>query len=109
METKNIIFNKYRGKLLGVGTRSDDNYFLDDFLKADFLVQFIVNTYDHETTFTKDGFDFLEEYYGLDNIIEMVLKEYPDYPFEHGVLSPKQALLYKKEYSINNSGDNKEK
>lgn len=91
---------KYLNKLLGVSSRNENpDYFLADFLDEKKLVQFIISTVDHQMTFTKDGFNFLEEYYGLDQVINIVLKDYPDYPFDEG-LFPREALLVKKEFAL---------
>jgi hypothetical protein len=98
MET-NTILEKFQGKLLGVGYKNDENYYLDNFLDENFTVEFIVNTVDYQCTFTKLGFEFIEQYYGIENIISMISKKYPNYPFEPG-LAPKKALLTKKEFAI---------
>lgn len=94
------IDKKFDGKLLGVrNSKSKPNYYISDFLNHKILIDFIVSTYDHESTFTKDGFNFIEQYYGLHEIIDMVLEKYPDYPFDEGV-TPEEALLTKKQYAI---------
>lgn len=92
--------NKYKGQLLGSrNSEIKPDYYIDDFVKPDELIEFIVSTYDHESSFTKLGFEFIENYYGLDKVISLVLAKYPDYPFDKGV-TPKEALLVKKEFAI---------
>jgi len=99
------IDQKFIGKLLGArNSKKKTNYYIDDFLDEKELIEFIVSTHDHESTFTKDGFEFIEQYYGLDRVIEMVLYDYPEYPFDEGV-SPKEALLVKKQYAIDANGN----
>lgn len=94
------IYNKFKNKLLGARSGAlKPDYFVDDFINEKSLVDFIVSTYDNESAFTKDGFEFIELYYGLDNVIDMVLKDYPHYPFDDG-LSPREALLIKKEFAL---------
>lgn len=90
----------YQGKLLGVYSGNvKEDYFVEDFTDPKILTKFVVGTHDHEATFTQDGFEFLEKYYGLDNVIKLVTAEYPDYPFEKD-LSPMDALLIKKQFAI---------
>lgn len=94
------IYKKFKSKLLGSGNNSDKpNYYVDDFVNEDVLVDFIIGTHDHENAFTKDDFSFIEEYHGLSRVIEMVISKYPEYPFEDG-LSPEDALAEKKEFAI---------
>jgi len=99
------IEQKFKGKLLGVrNSKKKSNYYIEDFLDKKELVEFIVSTHDHESSFTKNGFDFIEQYYGLDEIIKMVLLDYPEYPFDEGV-TPRDALLVKKQYAISIDND----
>src|SRR3989338_10813403 len=92
--------NKYKGQFLGSrNSEIKPDYYIDDFVKPDELIEFIISTYDHESSFTKLGFEFIENYYGLESVIEMVLRKYPKYPFDNRV-TPKEALLVKKEFVI---------
>ncbi len=105
METMNNkdILSKYKGQLCGSrNSNIKPNYYVDDFVNPDELIEFIISTYDHESSFTKIGFDFIERYYGLDKVIEMVLSKYPNYPFDDGV-TPKEALLVKKEFALDSN------
>lgn len=94
------ILDKYHGQLLG--TRSSNlksDYYTKDFIDQSQLIDFIVSTHDHEAVFTKKGFEFIEEYYGLDKVIEMIIDQYPDYPFDPGI-TPLEALANKKEFAL---------
>lgn len=94
------IINKYQGKLMGSrNSEIKPNYYVEDFINAEELIEFIVSTYDHESSFTKTGFEFIENYYGLERVLEMVLAKYSDYPFDKGI-TPKEALLVKKEFAL---------
>ncbi|MAF35517.1 hypothetical protein CL622_00145 [archaeon] len=83
MKDKKLIIKRYQGKLLGVeATRECKDFFVEDFLNIKKLVRFISDLYDHETAFTKTGFKFLEEYYGIDEIVKILKKEEPDFPYD---------------------------
>lgn len=102
---RETIRKKYIGKLLGARNSDDKpNYYVDDFTNPAIFVDFIISTVDHESSFTKDGFRFLEEYYGLGEAIKLIAARYPDYPFDDK-MSPKEALLEKKEFALDPDTD----
>ena len=100
MKDKKLIIKRYQGKLLGVeATRECKDFFVEDFLNIKKLVRFISDLYDHETAFTKTGFKFLEEYYGIDEIVKILKKEEPNFPYGDPY-TPKQYLYLKERYAI---------
>lgn len=78
------IVKKYENKLLGTcDYKKDGNFYLQNFQDKKQLVDFLYGLEEHENSLTKSGFRFLQEYYGLDAIAEMLLKENPKYPYDN--------------------------
>ncbi len=78
---KKEVVNKYKSKKVGItGSKiAGGHYLVEDFLDEDILLGFILDLVDHETDLTKDGFNFLKEYYGLENLAELIDTKYPDF------------------------------
>jgi len=87
--------------------QADYNLYIEDFIEHEKLIGFLHELVDYETALTKSGFKFLEEYYGLDKIAEILLKENPNYPYDN-----KEEIIdwlkVRGEYAIDDN-DNKKK
>lgn len=82
MNKKEEIIKNFDGKVLGVcNYKKDGQSYVDDFLDHNKLLDFLYELESGESTLTKTGFNFLEQYYSLDDIAEMLLSKDPDYPF----------------------------
>lgn len=71
------IVETYRGKTLGQTdyTGHDYKFTVDDFTDVSRLRQFLYDLDTFEVSLTPEGLQFLDEYYGLDAVVEMILKE----------------------------------
>lgn len=83
-KNKKGIVKKYENIVLGFNSSVayPKRYFVEDFIDQNQTVRFISDLVDHETTFTKSGFKFLEEYYGIDEIVNLLQEEEPDFPYD---------------------------
>ncbi|MBT4210075.1 MAG: hypothetical protein HOE19_04150 [Candidatus Komeilibacteria bacterium] len=100
MNTKEGIVKNFEGKILGVcNYKKDDESYVADFLDKKKLLDFIWELESGESTLTKTGYTFLEEYYGLDELAKMILQENPNFPekTEKGILT---WLKVKNQYAI---------
>ncbi len=69
------IFEKYKDKVVG-RTNMDYPIYVNKLRDEEGLKEFLFNMYSsQDEILTKDGFNFLEEYYGFDKITEFILKE----------------------------------
>ncbi len=75
------VLNKYIGQKLGItgSLESGGDYYVKDFLDQEMLMYFICELVSHDTDLTKLGYQFLEEYYGLENLANTIDKEYPNF------------------------------
>ncbi len=84
-EDKTKIIEKYKDVHLGYYDYKDDKYRIEDFLNEDFLVEWIIGIADkYDQGVTHQGLDFINEYYGIKNIIDKVLEKSPQFPFDGG-------------------------
>ncbi|MBI5793630.1 hypothetical protein HZA87_00890 [Candidatus Uhrbacteria bacterium] len=75
----NKILEKYSNLILG--DRYDSkNFFVDDFTDFEKLQSFIGKVESAEANFTKRGLEFLEEYYGIENLARMLYEDDPEFP-----------------------------
>jgi hypothetical protein len=58
------------------------DFFVADFLDKSVFLNFLKNLCDHEKTFTKTGLKFLEEYYGIDEVVKMLQEDDPSFPYD---------------------------
>lgn len=56
-------------------------YFADDFLDQGKLVKFIEEYQDGEAYLTKEGYRFLLEYYGIEELASILSKLKPEFPY----------------------------
>lgn len=97
-QNKDEVVDKYRGIHLAYYNYKEGEYFVEDFLNEDFLIDWIIITAaDHDQGITHEGLDFIDEYYGNNYIIDMVLKKDPRFPFGYG--KPYEFLGNHKEQS----------
>ena len=69
MKNKDGLYKKYKGKKLGYwesGNKFD--YYIDDFINKERLFNFFDKMNEHEMSLTKSGFNFLSEYYIIDEL-----------------------------------------
>jgi len=75
MEKKEII-KKYKDKTLGRANGEDSLYFyVEDFTDPEEAYLIFWQIWGHESDLTKEGFDFLKEYYGLEELAEFFSKK----------------------------------
>ncbi|MFA6172017.1 MAG: hypothetical protein WC715_06245 [Patescibacteria group bacterium] len=83
---KEAIFSKYKDKILAVESFGNNRKkFVSDFSNIDGLLYELQQLNNHELTLTDDGLRFLDEYYGLDKVVDMILervKEGVDYKYK---------------------------
>ena len=76
-----VIFDKYKNVILGrYSAGKIIDYFFDDFINIDTLTDFIGVVESSEADFTKKGLEFLEEYYGMENVARTLYKKNPTFP-----------------------------
>lgn len=99
---KEEIIEKFKDKKLGIiGFKEDSGFYLEDFLDRELLMDFIMEMIDHQTDLTKEGYNFLEEYYGIDNLAKMIEEEYPDFSKKFHIGESTLAWLKTKgEYAV---------
>ena len=103
LKNREEIVKKYNNTILGFNSSIayPKRYFVEEFLNKKQLVRFLSDLVDHETTITKSGFKFLEEYYGIDYIVDLLKREEPDFPYDDSKrVTPKEYLYMKAEYAI---------
>jgi len=94
------ITKKYEGKLLGiVDYDRNQRHYVEDFIDKKKLLKFLFGLYDYETTFTKSGFKFLEEYYGIDEVVKMMEEDEPGFS-KGDRCTPKEYLYMKAQYAV---------
>lgn len=74
---KKELIEKYEGIALAdksYGPRNESKYFVKEFIDFDDLKYVLGEVNDHEADLTKEGFNFLEEYYGINNLAEELYK-----------------------------------
>lgn len=100
MSKKEEAIQNFEGKILGVcNYKKDDQSYVNDFVDKQKLLDFIWELESGESTLTKIGYTFLEEYYGLNELAKMILQDNPNFPekTEKEVL---EWLKVKKGYTI---------
>ena len=81
MSNKEDTIKNFEGKILGVcNYKKDGQSYVDDFVDKKKLLDFIWELESGESTLTKTGYVFLEEYYGLSELAKMILQENPNFP-----------------------------
>lgn len=96
---KEDLLLEYRDKLSAAGDSDGTEFFLKDFLDETKLADIIAGMTDYERTLTKAGYQFLEDYYGLDRVVSIVQKEWLDFPFDYKE-SPVEYLKMKKGFTL---------
>ena len=84
---KQEIIKKYTGKALGKTCYKipNDNIYIDYLIKTDWLLHFLYDMDCGENVLTEDGLNFLKEYYGLNKVADMIIKDIKngvDFKFE---------------------------
>jgi len=83
---KEQVINKYQDKILAIESfGSNREKHVDDFLNIDNLLYELYQLNCHELSLTDDGLEFLNEYYGLNKIVDILLdriKEGVDYKYQ---------------------------
>lgn len=80
---KEKIIKKYSGQVLGYKNYKDRSYNIDDFLDEAILMDLFDEIASCESSITKSGFSFLEEYYGIDLLTKMLKAHSKDYPYDY--------------------------
>ncbi len=81
MDKKEDIIKFFEGKILGVcNYKKDGQSYVADFVDKKKLLDFIWELESGESTLTKTGYAFFEEYYGLDELAKIILQENPNFP-----------------------------
>ncbi|MBU1682638.1 hypothetical protein KJ742_01700 [Patescibacteria group bacterium] len=77
---KQEIIKKYKGKVLGEACYKiqNDKIYVDYLVKTDWLLHFLYDMDCGENVLTEDGLNFLKEYYGLNAIADMIIKDIED-------------------------------
>lgn len=74
--SKMKILYQYKDKTLGIREYGDNHHFsANDLINPEILSRFISEVDSMETNITKDGHDFIIEYYGLDVALQ-ILKDH---------------------------------
>ena len=85
--SKEKILSKYKDKTLAVESFGDNRKkFVSDFANIDGVLYELQQLNTHELSLTDDGLRFLDEYYGLDKVADMILqriKEGIDYKYKN--------------------------
>lgn len=72
--SKPDIISKYKDKPLGCWKmRGINNIYSDQFLTEDEVAYFLGGILDHDASLYLDGFSFLQEYYGLERVAELLI------------------------------------
>lgn len=103
MKDINKIKEKYKNITFGYFDYKDKEYFVDDFLNEDFVVDWILDTASEaDQGITNEGVEFIKEYYGNEYIINKVLEKNHNFTFGYG--DPYSFLENHKErsYSVRN-------
>jgi len=73
---KEEIIKNFDNKVLGKTTYSvDHNFMASELATPDKLIGFLYEVNTHEAALTKDGLDFLDEFYGLEKVADMIIDE----------------------------------
>lgn len=69
------IIDQYDGKVLAVESFGDNRKkFVSDFAGVDGLLYELQQLNTHELSLTDNGLKFIDEYYGLDRVVDMLLE-----------------------------------
>ncbi|MFA5127232.1 MAG: hypothetical protein WC465_04540 [Patescibacteria group bacterium] len=79
---KEDIIEKYKDFRLGYRDYEKDDKYVGDFKNFNVVVKWILLMPERYTDLTKEGFMFIDEYHGIDNILKKILEDYPDFPFD---------------------------
>ncbi|MFA4814788.1 MAG: hypothetical protein WC924_04890 [Candidatus Gracilibacteria bacterium] len=72
---------KYEDKILGQRAYGEaKKFYVEDFLDKDILFNFIYEVESHEADLTEEGFSFLSDYYGIENLAKELYSKDPNYP-----------------------------
>lgn len=75
MNDKKII-EKYKDKVLGVESFGQNKkLYIKDLFKKDLLLDELYKMDCHEVSLTEDGLSFIEEYYKIEDVVDMILDE----------------------------------
>jgi len=105
---KKELLAKYRNKKLAyyhsehiakLNNMAKTYFQINDFLNKKKLINFFDNLADSEASITKSGFLFLEEYYGIEELIKILKNANPNFPYDKNVKNLKGWLLEVKKYS----------
>ncbi len=80
---KEKIIKKYSEQVLGYKNYKDRSYDTDDFLNQAILMDLFDEIASCESSITKSGFSFLEEYYGIDLLVRMLKAHSKEYPYDY--------------------------
>ncbi len=72
MTSKEKIVEKYRDKVIGVRYNSDKLY-IDYVIDKKSLISFLYEILSHEVDISNDGVEFLDQYWGLYNVANLIL------------------------------------
>lgn len=75
------LIKKYKGKILGSGDANiDKDFYVEDFLDKDCLVNFIYDVFEYHDDLTEDGLAFIEDAYGLVDFAKYLYTLNNDFP-----------------------------
>ena len=75
---------------MGYRDYEEDNKYAEDFKDFDAVVKWISLMPERYTDLTREGFMFIDEYHGMDNILKEIMNKSPDFPFDGG--DPKRYM-----------------
>ena len=74
MKTKPDIVSEYQNKILAIESFGKNNkIYYDKFIHEDDLLYHLYELNCHEISLTDDGLNFIREYYGLEEVVLMIL------------------------------------
>ncbi len=87
---KEDVIKKYQEFRLGYRDYEKDDKYVTDFKNFDTVIKWVLLMPERYTDLTKEGFMFIDEYHGMDNILKKIINDHPTFPFDGG--DPKQFM-----------------
>ena len=84
----------YSSVLLGYRNYNEDEVYGKDLLSIDLVADWFDGGVDHTTEMTKEFFDFVEQEYGIDALIQKMKELHPKFPYDHSDDSLEEAVKY---------------